>query len=244
MKYLLYIALVSFMVSCTNPEVPEASLVVEAYLYENKPVENIKLSLVNPINSESTEEAVSSAMVSIQWNGIIYPLEEKNDTGYYSAIDSSLQIISGHTYELLIEYNEVELRAETTVPVLPTSLSTSKDTLNLSSSSDFINVNWENIDSLWHLGVIQPNDPNLTEFPFNNFFSVPTQGNELEIKPIDVQNTGINQFILYAITEDYENFYRISSSSIGSSNAGNLSNGFGIFTAFSSDTVNIIAIKK
>lgn len=244
MKYIYYIAIVTFWASCTSPELPESSLVVEAYLYENKPVDNIKLSLVNPINSESTEEAVSGAIVSIRWNNVLYPLEETNNTGYYSAIDSSLQIISGHTYNLLIEYNDVELSAETTVPVLPTSLSTSKDTLNLSSSSDFINVSWENIDSLWHLGVIKPNDPDLTEFPFNNFFSVPTQGNGLEIKPIDVQNTGINQFILYAITEDYENFYRISSSSIGSSNEGNVFNGFGIFTAFSSDTVNIIAIKK
>ncbi len=68
---------------------------------------------------------------------------------------------------------------------------------------------------------------------------LPTKGKQLEISSNNVSITGDAQFILYGITEEYQKLYRISSSSIGSTNAGNLSNGFGIFAAFSSDTLDI-----
>ena len=243
MRTFLYSFLIIIFYSCTTLEEPERSLVVEAYIYENRVVENIKLSLVDPISNQASVDDEINARVFIIWNDIYFPLTE-TDKGNYSLLNSTLEISSGNSYELLIQYNNQEIRGQTTVPDIPIDLHLDKDTIDISSSSDIISVNWENLDQKWYLGVIKEIDPDITEFPFNNFFSVPTQKSSLEISTNDIQNEGSQEFILYGITEEYEDIYRISSSSIGSSNAGNLTNGFGIFAAFSSDTLDIIAVEK
>lgn len=224
--------------------ITDSSLVVEGYIFENKPVENIKLSLVDPIISQTTSLGITDAEVFIFWNGFYFKLNDATNTGLFSAENSNLKIIAGETYELIIRYNGKEYEAVTTVPEPPIQLEANKDTLFINSASDAINVNWSNQDSLWFLGVIAEQNPKATDFPFNNFFSIPTQGASLEITPNDVQNIGNKQFILFGITDAYEELYRISNSSIGSSYDGNLSNGFGIFTAFSSDTLNIVVSDK
>lgn len=238
MRY--YVILALFLFSCKSQEIPESSLVIEAYIFENKPAENIKLNLVKPINTPSDLVAISDARVFIVWNKIYYQLYETANSGSYSADNDDLRILSGEHYELLVLYNNEEYRAETIVPATPKELKASKDSLHINPNSDFINITWENPDSLWYLGVIKDEKSSDTEFPFNNFFSIPTQALNLKITSNDVQSTGNKQFILYGITNDYEDLYRISSSTIGSSNAGNLSNGFGIFAAFSSDTLNFV----
>lgn len=244
MKNYFVIALFLFSCQSLDESLVENSLVVEAYLFENKTVENIKLSLVNPIDGQSELITVSNARVYIGWNNIFYELFENNNTGLYSSNDENLQIISGENYELRIDYNNDVYRAETRVPLTPSQLTTSKDTLNLNASTDFIKMTWENPDSLWYLGVIAEEDPSATDFPFNNFFSVPSKSSEIKITPNNLDYIGDRQFILFGITDDYQDLYRISNSTIGSSNAGNLSLGFGIFAAFSSDTVNFVVVNK
>ncbi len=238
MKKVLQSILFLVAVSCASLESPDSSLVVEAYIFENKPIKNIKLNTVSSINDNASGEQIMNVEVYIQNNGIRHQLVQSATDGTFSA-SSSLTIKAGEDYELLIFYNDLEITAQTTVPPTPKKLLANKDTLNRSSSSDFIRTTWNNPDSLWHLGVISNLDPASKEFPFNNFFSVPTRGNQLEVSSNNVSIAGDAQFILYGITEEYQKLYRISSSSIGSTNAGNISNGFGIFAAFSSDTLNI-----
>jgi len=231
--------------ACTEQEFPDASLTVEAYLFEGKPVDQVKLSLVKPINTTEVQQTVSNALVYIIWNGGYYRLNESiHNPGTYTSLNDSLEIISNNTYKLYIIYNNEEYTAETTVPNPPKNLIASKDTLNFINDADLIKMQWDNQDSTWFLGTISPEKNRTTEFPFNNFFSLPTKKNSLEINTNNVQENGTQQFILYGITEDYEKLFRISTSSIGSSNAGNLSQGFGIFTAFSSDTLNFVVLNK
>lgn len=231
--------------SCSEQEFPDASLTVEAYLFEGKPVNQIKLSLVKPLNTDEIEPPVSNAEVYINWNGRYYQLIESTiNPGVFESQNSDLQIISNNTYLLYIRYNDEEYYAQTTVPNPPINLVASKDTLNFINDTDLIKMQWNNSDSSWFLGVISPEKNKLKEFPFNNFFSLPTRANELEININHVQENGTQQFILYGITRDYEKLFRISNSSIGSSNAGNISQGFGIFASFSSDTLNFVVLNK
>ncbi|MCF6361562.1 MAG: DUF4249 domain-containing protein [Cyclobacteriaceae bacterium] len=240
MKNKLYIIFAFSLVACASLEEPPNSLVVEAYIYENKPVENIKITLVNPINSATDEIPVSNVEVYFKTNNTSYKLTESNTAGYYN-LDFDIPIISGKRYELLVLYNDIEMVGETTIPKPVTGLLSSKDTLILTSPNDFINVSWDGTPDEWYLGVIQGNDPENTDFPFNNFFSIPAQKSTIKITPNDVQSVGIQQLILYGITKEYEDLYRISTSTIGSSNAGNMTNGFGVFTGFSSDTLTFVA---
>lgn len=237
MNRIVQIALCMLAVSCASLESPDASLVVEAYIYENKPVENIKLNLVNPIDNQISPEPVTNVEIFIMNRNIKHKLSIDVD-GTFKA-DDKLKITEGEQYELLILYNDLEITAQTTVPPTPQGLIANKDTLYRSTASDLIRITWNNPDSLWHLGVISNLNPDSQEFPFNNFFSVPTRKNKLEISGNNVNIAGDAYFVLYGITEDYQKLYRISSSSIGSTNAGNLSNGFGVFSAFSSDTLSI-----
>lgn len=240
-KLLILYVVFALLQGCKSQELPEASLAVEAYIYTGKPVNDIKLSLVKPINGE-IQEPVSDAQIFIIWKGGYYPLTETSVPGTFEYKYGNLQIESENTYSLFIRYHEQEYYAETTVPKPPASIIQSKDTLRLLDANDFINISWQNVDSTWYLGVIAPGQPVNTDFPFNNFFSIPTRGNNLSITPEDVNIVGMQKFVLYGITEEYEKLYRISNSSIGSSNVGNLSNGFGIFAGFSSDTLQFIAV--
>lgn len=227
--------------SCSNPEAPEASLSVEAYIYEAQPINHIKLSLVKPIN-ETERQPVSDAEVFIQWNNKYYQLKEIIDEpGTFYSDNINLQIIENNTYTLIVRYHDEEYLAETIVPSIPKQLEANKDTIDLSNNNDLITITWQNSDSTWYLGVIAPEEGSSTEFPFNNFFSLPTKESSIKIETEDVNNTGSQHFVLYGITEDYAKLYRISSSSIGATNVGNLSNGFGIFAAFSSDTLTFVA---
>jgi hypothetical protein len=240
-----FILIFILLMACQSDEASlQASLVVEAYIFENKPINNIILSEVNPINSASDLVAVSNASVFIMWKENSYKLDETNILGTYAYTEDKLKVVSGDSYELRIDYNGETYFAETIVPISPKQLTSNKDTLNIKTSTDLIKITWENPDSLWYLGVIANANPTSTDFPFNNFFSIPTKSDNQEIKPNNVEDIGNKQFILYGITDDYENLYRISTSAIGSTNAGNLSRGFGIFAGFSSDTLDIVVIDK
>ena len=142
---------------------------------------------------------------------------------------------------MYILYHDQEYVAATTVPLPPLQVQSSKDTINLALENDQINVTWQNPDSTWYLGVIAPDQAFETNLPFNNFFSLPTQASSIKITPEDVKLTGSQHFVLYGITDDYAKLYKISNSSIGATNVGNISNGFGIFSAFSSDTLTFVA---
>ncbi len=243
MKQYIYIVLIASLFSCEVLEEPASSLVIEAYIYENKPIKNIKLFLVSPINSVGEEIPVSNAEVFIETDGVAYKLTESDRVGYYD-LNLNLQVISGKTYGLTVRYNEVEIKGETTIPVSIDSLLVDKDTLFVNSPNDFIKATWTDSFNAWYLGVILRNDPTATDLPFNNFFSTPTQEPSIRIAPNDVQTLGSQQLILYGITKEYEELYRITSSTIGSSNAGNMTNAFGIFAGFSSDTITFITSSK
>ncbi len=243
MKNSLYIILAFSLFSCASFEEPPSSLVVEAYIYENRPVENIKVTLVNPINSELAEVPVSGAEVIIVSNNVGYLLTESNVPGLYN-LENNLRVESGNSYTLTVKYDDIEMEGQTTVPLKIENLSVNKDTLTLNEPNQFLNITWKNEEQLWFLGVIALNNADVSDFPFNSFFSVPTQEATLKITPDDVQNEGKQDFILYGITKEYEDLYRISTSTIGSSNAGNMTNGFGIFAGFSTDTLSFVAIQK
>lgn len=230
------------LLACSNPELPEASLSVEAYLYEGQPINHIKLSLIKPINADEEQQPVSDAEVFILWNNKHYQLREHPDEpGTFYFQNENLRVVENNPYTLYIRYHEQEYYAETIVPSSPKYLAASKDTIDLANENDLINITWENSDSTWYLGVIAPDKNTETEFPFNNFFSLPTQNSSIQIEANDINLTGSQHFVLYGITEEYAKLYRISNSSIGATNVGNLSNGFGIFAAFSSDTITFVA---
>lgn len=243
MKTNLYIIFAFSLFSCANLEEPPSSLVVEAYIYENRPVENIKVTLVNPINSELDEIPALGANVKIISNNIGYQLTESSLPGFYN-LENNLKIESGNSYILLVRYKGIEMEGQTTIPPKIEGLSSNKDTLLLNEANQFLEITWENKNNLWFLGVIPANNADESDFPFNSFFSIPTQKTSLKITPSDVQNEGKQDFILYGITKEYEDLYQISTSTIGSSNAGNMTNGFGIFSGFSTDTLSFVAIQK
>lgn len=242
-RIILYV-LALLLFACEGQELPDASLAVEAYIYTGKPVRDIKLSLVKPINGIDEQIPVSDATVYIIWNSRYYPLEEDTIPGHFVYKFSNLTIESEESYTLYIKYHNKDYFAETTVPNPPVGFKANKDTLLLNSTNDLINLSWQNSDSTWFLGVIAPGKEISTDFPFNNFFSLPTRDSKLTITPEDIHIVGPQQFVLFGITEDYEKLYRISNSSIGSSNVGNVSNGFGIFAAFSSDTLSFVALEN
>ncbi len=238
MRTQLTIALLTLMLACKSPAPPQRSVVIQGFLHAGNPISAIELSLVEPFNTQANTEPVTDALVFLTYGNETLPLVQTQTAGYYAPIENTHIVKPGENYQLNIEYKEAIIEAVTVIPPMPINLKLDTDTLDTTNPFSAINVRWSADEKGWFLGVIEPVNPDSTEFPFNNFFSLPVQDSTLHIGAENIQSKGKHIFILHSITKEYADIYRISSSSIGSSNAGNIANGFGIFTGFASDTVS------
>ncbi|HQV31483.1 MAG TPA: DUF4249 family protein, partial [Calditrichia bacterium] len=118
------ILLVLSLAGCqTHPleSTPLDQVVVEAYLYENQPVDQIRLSHPFSISSPQGQNSpITEAQVFLSRNGMEYQLlPYPGEPGRYHAEDPALVVSSGDLFELKILYKEKIISAQTRVPSVP-----------------------------------------------------------------------------------------------------------------------------
>ena len=250
-------------------------LVVQGYLYAGLPVDSIRLSQPVYFNSEDTLfSGVSNASVSIVADGVIYVLQPAQNQGYYFYPGSDLNIIAGHSYTLTIGYNNQQITSQTTVPSNPSGLAISENTLWVDTTQtqrelrdSSLLVSWSNPGNDYYFVILENLDTVLTPITVSSGFggyggSFPTGTVNLQrrfqTRPIQdslyrvslfssVGNYGHYLLRLYKVTKDYANLYQSRTQNSLSLNEPftNISNGLGIFTAFSAcDSVAFSVQKK
>ena len=137
--YMAIILLVLSLAGCqTHPleSTPLDQVVVEAYLYENQPVDQIRLSHPFSISSPQGQNSpITEAQVFLSRNGMEYQLlPYPGEPGRYHAEDPALVVSSGDLFELKILYKEKIISAQTRVPSVPRIARISNDTLSVGSS--------------------------------------------------------------------------------------------------------------
>jgi len=240
-----YFVLIFISLACENQKIDIKSnrkVIVEAFLFENQAVTNIKLSYPQPFSEKKEGNIpISDAKVSIIWNAHNYELElmpEKAGAYYYPHND--LEIKAGEYYEILIKYDKKIITSYTTVPYKVQKFDASSDILHVLYHEGLptsIQINWENSNNNYYIAQITAKNAN----GISGFYTptAPFNGNSFVILPDNIAVYGEHLFKLYSINNEYYNLYFDNGfdSREGFLPYTNIQNGVGIFTALSCDSL-------
>ncbi len=233
--------------------------VVEGYLYEASTVSNIKLTELLPFESLGSEEELSiqDAEIELEIAGEVYQLTEDNtNPGYYNLEDPEIVLKAGQQLDFSFQFSGETVSATTIVPSKPVNVKLS-DTLkyieqitsirDLTGLSEItVEVTWSNSDNSYYYvtvknietdpETIDPNDyiPDVTGFDFPPLI---TDFSQINFATLNYYGT--YQVVVYRVNNEFVDLYNSQSqdSRTMSEPLTNIINGYGIFTAFATDTV-------
>lgn len=239
--------------------------VVDAYLYANEPVNDIRLSSLIPYDSEDTlAKPINDADVAINQDGLVYHLVASGDSGLYRYTDGDLTIEEGKTYEIEFNYYGKTISAKTTVPPKPRGTGISTDVFYIDGDSiappDFRDttnweyITWENEDNDYFYVVIENVEGNPVSIDRDTtfsrgfrFMSAPTRSDSYRINPmITFKQYGRHRAKIYRVNQEYADLYESREQDSRNLNEPltNVKNGLGIFTAANCDSIFFEVIKN
>lgn len=268
---LLTVIVISAVLSCSGESIVAPNndlLVIQAYVYANEPVNDIRITSTIPLGSEDVSPTpINDASVSILKNGDIYLLKPSlGDSGYYHYDGSDLSIEAGDELTLTVMYLGVTATGTTTVPGAPENLSLSKDVVVYPEFSfpgqgnrrgffgDFqMSVRWKKeTNALYYVKIdnidVNP-EPVDFGFPFLSnfrFISRPTANDSFQVNLFTLTQLGNHRVKVYRVNQEYADLYLTSSQDSRDLNEPltNIKNGLGIFSAFNSDSLFFELIRQ
>ena len=252
--FVLFLLLFLACADVKNPVAPDVfDIVIQGYLYAYKPVRDIKITTPAQPGKPETQYPINDARVILSKNGLDYNLSlSPGDSGYYSYSGQELTVQPGDSFELKVLYNGKTAHAITLVPNTPKITLVSRDTLwadreTVVSDSNKITVKWESPDNsnAYFFTDIKPH----SRFPWDDFespsnihrhvsFEEKWKSHEYTITVYKSTFGGEYLFIIYQINREYVDFLMNDVYIDGKRKKpfSNIENGYGIFTAFNSDS--------
>lgn len=175
-------ALIVVVAACdtVNTSDETAELVVEAFLFTDLPVDNIRITEAIPLSevseSDSLEVPVIDAEVTLTRGNEAFQLTASGSEGYYHYDGNDLTVSEGDEFRLSVQRGSATVTATTTVPRVPVAvnLSTHKvevvrliigprgplnpggaDAVRESLQNARITVSWENPNAELHFVVVE-----------------------------------------------------------------------------------------
>ncbi len=266
-KISLILLSILMLLGCEESSViPESDLVVvQAYLYAGEDVKNIRLTSTLTLDSEDeSAPTINDAQVFLTKNGIDYELESSpGDSGYYHYGGDDLIVNANDEFDIMIDYNDETITAQTVVPTPPQNLSISASSLEIPDLNNigpgdleeledlYLDLEWNNEDNDLYYVVIDNIEENPSEvdsdFPQvkRRLISRPIRGDSYKIRWMMVTHFGHHKVILYKINQEYADLYESRDQDSRDLNEPltNIENGLGIFSAFNSDSVFFEAVR-
>ena len=272
-RIFLFIVSLSFF-SCDEETPIKDNFVVEGFLFQGEKVDDIKIKETKLWNSDDTIDVIiDNANVKLFANGNDYDLSFDNIKQSYAS-EEDIDIISGNTYGIKVDFNNRVATAETIVPTKPVGLRLSNNKIvvpplklspalpnilaNLFENAR-INIEWDNLANEHHYLTIKyvgnQADPIFSEdIPgvvgefFSNFSiqSAPTQDEMYNLICMSLKNYGKYLVTLYKINDDYVRLFEseVQDGTELNEPPSNIVNAFGIFTAFASDTISFQIVRQ
>lgn len=240
------------MFSCgeelTQYDVSVKTPVIESYLETGGSELTVKVYSMESFNEEDDQLSKAIKGLNLYINDIL--MTEKS-AGTYSISSAPELLLNGNKCSLRFDYNGKTITADANLPSKPVGLSISQSEIERSSSWSFmdsipeVKISWENPDNSYYQVYIQSlsQTSGSTQAPpfmgggFGKMMMQPIQGNSYTLKIQDVSFGGYYRCILYKISKDYAELYEQISSTDLSNSISFINNGLGIFTAYSSDTL-------
>ena len=128
MRNHLYFLLIFFLFSCDEETSIADNFVVEAFLFQGEPIDDVKVFKAKLYNSsDTTEEVISDAKVKIIYDGANYELDYDVNSMKYVYNNNDLNIISNKQYGLEVTVNDRTATSQTSVPTKPIGLTLSEN---------------------------------------------------------------------------------------------------------------------
>jgi hypothetical protein len=254
---LSFLLMIILLWGCTedSPFIPDNKLVVvQAYLYADEPVSDIRLTTTLPIDADTGKAPpINNADVTLIKDGQRFLLSASpGDSGYYHYEGSDLTVNADDIFNIEVNYEDEIISAETTVPEAPVGMALSDTILSIPNyyrpieMTKEITLSWSNENEQLYFVVIENIDENpdeiLTFMPSRGgkkMISLPTNRDYYTINFRSVSYRGKHRVKLYRINQEYADLYlsRQQDSRDLNEPLTNIQNGLGIFSAFNSDSL-------
>jgi hypothetical protein len=239
--------------------------VIEGYLYaNNSPSIKIMRQVASSKNVVFSDNNIDSLDVTIITQDSVYFLIP---TGNGTYVNTNLIIKEGAEYTLQFMYNNRVVSAVTTVPNIPedykqsvTEISIQKIDANTTFTpgsfqmNDPIDLDWDNADNSHYMVIVENMETSPTlirdttdsRFQTRSFRNEPAIINSYSMRDQQFQYFGSHRLTLYRLNPDYATLYNDNSNSSQNltNPTTNISNGLGIFTGISTDTLYLQVNKK
>jgi len=132
--FLLFIIALASFISCEDEAIytPDERFVLQAYLYANEPVYDVKVHNAIPLTSSDTVGApINNATITLYKNDVAYPLISSSDTGTYHYPGDDLIIETGESFYIEATVDNKTVSATTTVPDTPQGVKMSTELIEL-----------------------------------------------------------------------------------------------------------------
>jgi hypothetical protein len=253
-------------IGCSQEEKVTDNYVVEAYIYSNEPVKNIKVTQTLSIQSTDTiAPPIKDATVVLKKSGIEYNLQfdDKSSSYFYPAND--LEVKPNDVFDITIKSKNRIATASTVVPLATKGLNLSDSKIHIPQiqinlytreqvtalfASARLKVNWNNSDNQLHFISVESLDKFDPIFPANfppsvitlfrtfRFVSAPNRNNTYEIIGLSLETYGRYRVKVYRVNKEYADLFENQKQDSRDLNEppSNITNAFGIFSAFASDS--------
>jgi hypothetical protein len=254
------------LLACQDDNTRTPQFIIEASLFAGEPIDDIKIKALTPIDQMDTlERTIDNAIVTLEKNNSRYELNFVIDHYVYSGNDLSVE--PGDLFKIEVTVGNRTAFAETIVPDLPQALSLTESeiivpTLFLSASladqlgdlffNNRTTAKWHNPNETLHFIVIEPVinqfDPMFPSgFPqsaldfLSGFKFAPsaTKVDTFSIIGIAFESYGRHRVKVYRVNQEYADLFDNPTQDSRDLTAAptNVVNGFGLFSAFTTDSV-------
>jgi len=264
---------ISFL-QCSEEVKTEDDFVIEAYLFSNENVKNIKINQILSIESADTiAPAIEDATVILKKESKEYTLQFDKISKTYFYQGNDLQVKPNDLFEIRATNKSRIATATTAVPQPTKGLKLSGDKINipqiqlsLSTREQLaalfadarLTVNWDNSENELHFIAIESLDKFDPIFPANfpptivglfrtfRFVSAPNRNTSYDIIGLSLETYGRYRVKVYRVNKEYADLFENQTQDSRDLNEppSNVTNAFGIFSAFSSDSVFFEVVKK
>ncbi|MBN2008310.1 DUF4249 family protein [candidate division KSB1 bacterium] len=279
MKRIILFIIIACLMHCERMQVmqptPEQPVIIQAYLYADKPVRDIRVST---LNETGLQAPVSDAILELNRNDHTYRLSLSDTAGSYFYDGTDLTVTPGDTFQLNATVDSHILTATTIVPLPPMITSVSSDTFFMDSARQHIPAPYDSTRMTWEkvwnyavevnwtgdvptadrfVVIINYDRSSLNFSPYyekwgnsnKNKWAFHTYSLSLTKfidafpgypQPEEIP-TGNYRFYVYRVNKELTDLYDadLDPWGLGTTSFSNIKNGYGIFTALASDSVDI-----
>jgi Domain of unknown function (DUF4249) len=267
LSILLQISILSlFSLQCSQEEKVTDNYVVEAYIYSNEAVKNIKITETLPIQTTDTiAPPIKDATVVLKKANKEYTLQFDEKTKTYFYPQSDLEVKPNDVFTIMVKSKNRTATASTVVPLATKGLNLSDNKIHIPQiqinlytraqvtalfASARLNVNWDNTDNQLHFISVESLDKFDPIFPSNfppsvitlfrtfRFVSAPNRLNTYQIIGLSLETYGRYRVKVYRVNKEYADLFENQRQDSRDLNQppSNITNAFGLFSAFASDS--------